>query len=199
MKILIQDERLTPDLKRTRSGRTQEFRAPDKKSFDADFTIEPPEKHIYAELIDNEWYWVNGCPECNGLEPTWRNTHIKCLEHDRCVSCRIKREELKEIPWGHQNGFKCKPCADKEKAIKLKSALEKIKSLEAKLAEITKDRIMCIIDQWKYFWMDQKQNSEQDYQNYLRRAMGVDANMVHHLASLIAKSLTEVPAKGENE
>ena len=35
--------------------------------------------------------------------------------------------------------------------------------------------------------MNQKQNNEQDYQNYFRRAMGVDANMRHHLATLIVK------------
>lgn len=43
------------------------------------------------------------------------------------------------------------------------------------------------IDEWILYWMNQTQNNEQDYQNYLRRAMGVDANMRHHLASMLAK------------
>ena len=63
--VPIQDSKLTTDLERTRSGRTQAFKAKGKRSFDPDFTIQPPEKHIYAILIDGKWCWVNGCDLCN--------------------------------------------------------------------------------------------------------------------------------------
>jgi hypothetical protein len=42
-----------------------------------------------------------------------------------------------------------------------------------------------IIRKWKFFWMNQKQNSEEDFQNYFNRACGIDSNMIHHLADLI--------------
>lgn len=45
-----------------------------------------------------------------------------------------------------------------------------------------------IIDQWKSYWMNQTQNSKEDYENYWRRAFGVDANMSYHLADLLTKA-----------
>lgn len=51
------------------------------------------------------------------------------------------------------------------------------------------------IQEWKYFWMNQKQNSEQDFQNYQRRAMAVDANMQDHLASCLEKVVAPLEAK----
>jgi len=48
-----------------------------------------------------------------------------------------------------------------------------------------------VIDEWIIYWMNQTQNSEEDYKNYLRRAMGVDANMRHHLAKLISNIARE--------
>lgn len=45
-----------------------------------------------------------------------------------------------------------------------------------------------VVDEWKAFWMNQKQNNEKDYQNYWRRAFGIDANMSHHLANKIEKN-----------
>ncbi len=52
-----------------------------------------------------------------------------------------------------------------------------------------KEFFLEIIGKWKTYWMNQKQNSEQDYQNYFRRALGVDANMGHSLAKMIVKSI----------
>lgn len=46
-----------------------------------------------------------------------------------------------------------------------------------------------VIVKWKSYWMNQKQNSEADYQNYLHRALGVDANMKYHLARLMQESV----------
>lgn len=52
-----------------------------------------------------------------------------------------------------------------------------------------KDFFLEVIREWKEFWMNQTQNSKQDYDNYFRRAIAVDANMSHHLATLLAESL----------
>jgi len=46
-----------------------------------------------------------------------------------------------------------------------------------------------ICREWKMFWMNQKQNNEADYKNYLGRAMGVDANMRCHLENLISQAI----------
>ena len=48
-----------------------------------------------------------------------------------------------------------------------------------------------IANDWKLFWMSQTQNSKQDYDNYFRRALAVDANMRAHLESLISAALLE--------
>jgi hypothetical protein len=53
---------------------------------------------------------------------------------------------------------------------------------------MTKEEATQLVEDWKYFWMDQTQNSEEDRKNYFSRAFGVDANMQHHLAGLISKS-----------
>lgn len=45
-----------------------------------------------------------------------------------------------------------------------------------------------IVEDWKYYWMNQKQNSEEDYQNYFRRAFGVDANMMYSLEKKIEET-----------
>ena len=48
-----------------------------------------------------------------------------------------------------------------------------------------------IANDWKLFWMSQTQNSKQDYDNYFRRSLAVDANMRVHLESLISAALLE--------
>lgn len=48
---------------------------------------------------------------------------------------------------------------------------------------------IAIIREWKYYWMNQRQNSDEDYLNYFNRAYGVDANMMHHLADKIDKEI----------
>lgn len=62
-----------------------------------------------------------------------------------------------------------------------------------------RDLIFEVIMQWKHFWMNQKQNDEADYQNYLHRAMGVNANMKHDLANRINKALTELAKAPKDE
>ncbi len=114
---LINDERLTPDMKRIRSGSTQLFRRDygDRRFTDkenADVFLNHEEKNVYAELIEQKWYWVNGCCECNGEKRDWVNSYIECVKHDVCVHCKTPRAKLKEAPWGGKNGWICKPCQD---------------------------------------------------------------------------------------
>ncbi|WP_413581079.1 hypothetical protein [Bdellovibrio sp. HCB288] len=54
------------------------------------------------------------------------------------------------------------------------------------LEKFTEDNIAKIIMEWKSFWMNQTQNSEEDRKNYFNRAFGVDANMKYDLARRIA-------------
>lgn len=53
---------------------------------------------------------------------------------------------------------------------------------------MTKDQALDLIIKWKSFWMNQTQNSPKDHKNYFSRAIGVDANMKHHLANMIAEA-----------
>lgn len=156
----IEDERLKGYVNRLRSGVTQVFyTGNDERDFkryraegggtkanvvlhDKPDTIrlEPPEKHYFAELIDDEWWWVNGCAECIGNERSW-HTYIECDEHNVCRTCKTARSELTEAPWGGQNGWQCKPC-DKAESEALKR-----KRLEAVAAEE--------YDEWDFHHTDQ--------------------------------------------
>jgi len=122
---LIDDPRLTPDLQRTRSGSRQEFRAKDKRSFEADFYIDPPERHIFAELIDGQWFWVNGCDVCNNKKEMF-GAYKRCLNHDVCCDCETPRHTIKTSVWGHQDGFQCKPCHQTEHDTNKAEALAKM-------------------------------------------------------------------------
>lgn len=79
----INDDRLLNYTKRIRSGVTQIFHTGnDKRDFERwrkeggpschnvtmhdkkdTIRITPPEKHYFAQLIDGEWWWLNGCAE----------------------------------------------------------------------------------------------------------------------------------------
>lgn len=78
--------------------------------------LTPPEKHYFAELIDGEWWWLNGCAECNGWERDSWGSYIECEKHDVCRTCSIPRAEITDTPWGGKQGWQCKPCANKEAA-----------------------------------------------------------------------------------
>ncbi len=127
----IGDDRLTPTMRRMRSGHIQEFRekSKDDKSFisveNADVVLIPPKDHYFASLIDSEWHWRNGCDICNN-SPEKFGAYIRCEEHDVCCKCGVKRKDLKEIPWGHIEGFMCKKCGESEKKIKRQEALTRI-------------------------------------------------------------------------
>jgi len=138
----IEDTRLVNYTKRTRSGVEQVFyTGNDGRDFDRfhreggnskhnvkmhdkpdTIRLKPPEKHYYAQLIDGEWWWLNGCAECNGNPRDWM-TYIECDEHDVCRTCKTSRKEIKETPWGGKNGWQCKPCADIEHEAEKNKAL----------------------------------------------------------------------------
>ena len=115
----INDKRLFSYTNRTRGGSEQVFytgnddrdwdryraeggvQNADVKMHDKPDTIrlKPPEEHYYAQLIDGEWWWVNGCGLCNGRPRDWA-TYIECKKHDVCRTCHIPRAKLKDIPFG---------------------------------------------------------------------------------------------------
>jgi hypothetical protein len=71
-------------------------------------------------------------------------------------------------------------------------------SLESK-KPFDREFFLNIIDEWKTLWMNQKQNSEEDYKNYFRRAFGVDANMSYSLARMCSeKALEAVSAESSD-
>jgi len=105
--------------------------------------IHPPEKHYYSQLIEGEWWWVDGCEECNG-RPRDGFTYLgECEKHNVCVTCKTHRSEIKETPWGGRSGWQCKPCAE------IAHEREKKKALSAMPEEYdywdfhNKDEITC--------------------------------------------------------
>lgn len=145
----INDPRLYGYTKRTRNGQTQVFyTGNDERDFERyraegspssstvimhdkpdTIRIEPPEKHIYAELIDGQWFWVNGCGECNGKPRDW-GTYIECDKHHVCASCGCTREQLTEAPWGRKHGWVCKPCAEIEDKKRHEAAMARVADYE---------------------------------------------------------------------
>lgn len=123
----INNPLLTADLERVRNGRYQEFRRKGG-SFHSEpvLRLEHENKALYAELIDGEWYWVNGCNLCDDCHPDEKKKgwgYLYCDTHNVCVDCGIHRKDLKDTPWGTPDGaFLCKPCESRERdAAKLKA------------------------------------------------------------------------------
>jgi hypothetical protein len=143
MKIeIINHPDLTSTMRRTRSGRTQLFREP---NIDNEFTnadnaqviLEHSKKSVYAELIDNEWWWVEGCAECNGDERGW-SSYIECDEHNVCRTCSKPSVEVK-TRYGGRHGWQCEVCHEEERQIKIKEGKAK----------------MCEMEEWDFEYMDQ--------------------------------------------
>lgn len=119
--------------KRTRGGKTQIFyTGNDSRDFDRyrseggnagsgatmhdkpdTLRIDPPEKNYYSELIEGEWWWINGCAECNGHPRSW-STYVECDEHNVCRRCSIPRKGIKGVVRGGQNGWICDACYEIE-------------------------------------------------------------------------------------
>lgn len=110
---------------RTRSGHTNIWNDTFYKNGLPEIKLEPPLKGLYAERFEDGWYWVCGCNKC--LKNNKPYSYIVCDDHDRCVTCGTHREQLNEIPWGHRDGFQCKPCAEREHEVKKQEALEEAK------------------------------------------------------------------------
>ncbi len=131
-KTLINDKRLTPTMELLRSGKTQLFREKDTSnrafidSGNCDVSLEHENKAMYAELIDGEWYWMNGCAECNG-KPRDRMTYIECDNHNRCRVCSINRKDIKDKSvHGGENGWTCNACHDAEQLEIRRLAFDKL-------------------------------------------------------------------------
>ncbi|WP_145566606.1 hypothetical protein [Yersinia aleksiciae] len=96
----INNPRLMPNMRRCRSGKTQQFGERviegGKLIQECDFSIEPAEKHIYALEINGVWMWVNGCAHCN--QNGEKMSYQVCDEHDRCQSCNAQRKNALGIP-----------------------------------------------------------------------------------------------------
>ena len=74
-------------------------------------------------------------------------------------------------------------------AIRLHSELSTLTAKVKRYEEVfNKEFFLNIITEWKFSWMNQRQNDQKDYENYHRRAFGVDANMKHDLASRLARA-----------
>ena len=135
-KELINDDRLTPDTKRMRSGQVQSFTLPDGTKFD----LKHDQREMYADLIDDKWYWVSGCAECNG-KPRDGFAYIgECDKHNVCRECGIHRSEITETPWGGSEGWCCVPCADRIDSIHKAECLAKVAEKE--------------YDEWNYMHTD---------------------------------------------
>ena len=159
----IGDPRLAAYTNRTRSGRTQEFYtgndARDWDRYKADgggskpnvqmhkkpdtIQIEPPKKSWYAELIDGEWWWVEGCAECNGQPRDSWGSYVECDEHNVCRTCKCTRAELTETPWGGKHGWQCNPCADAEHQAEKLAALDAMPDEYDKWDYRHNDNIVC--------------------------------------------------------
>lgn len=87
--------------------------------------MEPPERGLYAERIDDAWYWVCGCERCLGNGKSW--SYITCYEHDRCITCHTHNTELPKdmTRWGKREGFRCGACQDHVNATRKADALAK--------------------------------------------------------------------------
>jgi hypothetical protein len=159
----INDDRLSSYVKRMRSGITQVFHTGnDQRDFDRyrkegggskhnvtmhdkkdTIRLDPPEKHYFAELIDGEWWWINGCAECNGGPRDWM-TYIECTKHNVCRTCKTPRAEIKDVPWGGKHGWECKPCADSAHEEAKKEALQSVADKEYdEFDYLSNDEIIC--------------------------------------------------------
>jgi hypothetical protein len=138
----IDDDRITEYEKRTRSGSEQIFyTGNDERDFERyraegggckpgitmhdkkdTIRIQPPERHYYALLIDGQWFWVNGCGECNGRPRDWM-TYVECEKHNVCRTCGKKRADV-AVAWSGENGWQCGVCHDTQRQAEKKEALD---------------------------------------------------------------------------
>lgn len=111
--------------KRLRSGHTNVWNENSEDLNKPEVKLLPPLEGLYAERFDDGWYWVCGCDKC--LEIKGRYSYIVCDNHNICVACGTHRKDLTEVPWGHPDGFECKPCQSQRKKEAKSAALKKAK------------------------------------------------------------------------
>lgn len=127
---------------RTRSGHTNIWNDSFYGSDLPETKLDPPMRGLYAERFDDGWYWVCGCNKC--LNNNDKYSYIVCEEHDRCISCGIHRNDLTEIPWGHPDGFECKPCrANRKEEEKQKALKEARENGHSEWDCFREDKIIC--------------------------------------------------------
>ena len=110
---------------RTRGGHTNIWNDKFHRNGLPEIKLEPPIKGLYAERFDDGWYWVCGCHTCLENNKPW--SYIVCEDHDRCIACGTHRKELTESPWGHEFGFQCKACKEKDRYERKEKALNEAK------------------------------------------------------------------------
>lgn len=129
----INDPRLKPGLVRTRSGREQVFYGRDGSFDNPDLVLTHEKPEMYAELIDGEWHWVNGCAYCDDAHPSEKGSPFSyslCDKHNVCGVCGQHRSVFKEPVWGRSDmAFCCQSCQEQqnqeEKQESLQAAFEK--------------------------------------------------------------------------
>lgn len=128
--------------RRTRAGNTNVWNDSFFQNGLPEVKLEPPIKGLYAERFEDGWYWVCGCEKC--LESGKKYFYIVCDDHDRCVTCGTHRKDLRENPWGHPDGFECKPCNTKRKEELKATALARARELNLnKWDHYREDKIIC--------------------------------------------------------
>lgn len=130
---LINDPRLTQELSHVRSGGNHTFyTGNDHRDFERyrkeggntkrdvmlhekrdNIYITPPKESWYASLEDGEWWWIEGCAQCCGMDRT-HYSYRECDEHNVCDTCAKPRGDFKEAVWGTLTGWRCKPCETKQ-------------------------------------------------------------------------------------
>ncbi|MEW5569758.1 hypothetical protein [Rossellomorea marisflavi] len=127
---------------RTRSGHMNIWNDGFYRSELPETRLDPPMRGLYAERFEDGWYWVCGCSKC--LKNNEKYSYIVCEEHDCCISCGTHRKELTETPWGHPDGFQCKPCSKREHEERKQEALKLAKENEHdKWDCFREDKIIC--------------------------------------------------------
>ena len=125
----IEDSRLSGYTNRSRSGSEQVFyTGSDARDFDRyraeggnkghgvkmhdkpdTIRLRPPEKHCYAELIDGEWWWLNGCAECNGRPRDSWGSYIECEKHGVLQNLQVYPPGTERTPVGRKGRLAMRP------------------------------------------------------------------------------------------
>lgn len=112
---------------RVRSGHTNIWNERSKEL--PKVKLNPPMLGLYAKRFEDGWYWVCDCPKCLGKYNPY--PYIVCDEHNRCETCGIHRNDLKEKgAWGVPGGWQCYDCHDREHEERKSVALEQARENE---------------------------------------------------------------------